>query len=81
VHQRRSDTYIEKTAESIGDLLDRRFVTVAKKVKPTTLGDYALTIRKHLKPALGAITAQDLTPTMVQRSHADYRNFEAIVAR
>jgi integrase len=72
LHQRRSGTYIEKSAETVGELLDRWLTTVAKhKVKPTTLEDYALTIRKHLKPALGAIGVQDLTPATVQTFYSD----------
>jgi integrase len=72
LHQRRSGTYIEKSAETVGELLNRWLTTVSKhKVKPTTLEDYALTIRKHLKPALGAISVQDLTPAMVQSFYAD----------
>ena len=69
LHQRRAGTYIEQSAETVGELLDRWLSTVAThKVKATTLEDYALTIRKHLKPALGSIPVQALTPARVQRS-------------
>lgn len=72
LHQRREGTYIEKSNETVGELLDRWLLTVAKhKVKPTSLEDYAATIRKHLKPALGHVPVQALTPAMVQKFYAD----------
>lgn len=72
LHQRRSGTYIEKSAETVGELLDRWLDTVARhKVKATTLEDYTLTVRKHLKPALGTIPVQALTPATVQKFYSD----------
>ena len=72
LHQRRSGTYIERSPETVGELLDRWLDTVARhKVKPTTLEDYGLTVRKHLKPALGTIPVQALTPATVQKFYAD----------
>ena len=44
-----------RTARPLADTVVRH------KVKPTTLEDYALTVRKHLKPALGHIPVQALT--------------------
>src|SRR5689334_14658744 len=72
LHQRRSGTYIEESKESVGELLDRWLETVIRhKVKPTTLEDYAHTVNKHLKPALGHIPVQALTPATVQRFYSD----------
>jgi integrase len=72
LHQRRSGTYIETSNETVGELLDRWLETVIRhKVKPTTLEDYAFTIRKHLKPALGSVPVQKLTPAAVQTFYAD----------
>src|SRR5829696_6973491 len=72
LHERQSGTYIEKSPETVGDLLDRWLQTVARhKVKPTTLEDYALTITKHLKPALGHIPVQALTAATVQKFYSD----------
>ena len=54
LHERRSSTYIEPSDETVGQLLERWLDTVARhKVKATTLEDYTLTVRKHLKPELG----------------------------
>jgi hypothetical protein len=45
IHERRAGTYIEKSVETVSELLDRWLSTVAKfKVKPTTLEDYTLTV-------------------------------------
>jgi integrase len=72
LHQRRSGTYIEKSTETVGELLERWLDTVIRhKVKPTTLEDYAFTVRKHLKPALGQIPVQALTPATVQSFYSD----------
>jgi integrase len=72
IHQRRSGTYIETSTETVGELLDRWLETVIRhKVKPTTLEDYAFTVRKHLKPALGRIPVQALTPATVQSFYSD----------
>lgn len=72
LHERRSGTYIEKSPETVGDLLDRRLETVARhKVKPTTLESYRATIRKHVKPALGPIPVQSLTTARVQRFYSE----------
>jgi integrase len=72
LHQRHSGTYIEKNAETVGELLDRWLTTVIRhKIKPTTLEDYTLTITKHLKPALGHIPVQALTAATVQKFYSD----------
>jgi integrase len=72
LHQRRSGTYAEKSTETVGELLDRWLETVIRhKVKPTTLEDYAFTVRKHLRPALGSIPVQALTPATVQSFYSD----------
>ena len=72
LHERQSGAYIEKNPETVGALLDRWLTTVARhKVKPTTLEDYALSVRKHLKPVLGHIPVQALTSATVQKFYSD----------
>src|SRR5215212_4049551 len=72
LHQRHAGTYIEKSPEKVGELLDRWLTTVIRhKVKPTTLEDYAFTISKHLKPALGHIPVQALKAGTVQAFYSD----------
>src|SRR5687768_11511314 len=72
LHQRRAGSYIEKSPETVGELLDRWLETVIRhKVKPTTLEDYTFTVRKHLNPALGTIPVQALTPATVQSFYSD----------
>jgi integrase len=71
LHQRRAGTYIEKSTETVGELLDRWLETVARhKVSASTLEDYRLTVRKHLKPELGHIPVQSLTPATVQKFYS-----------
>jgi integrase len=75
LHQRRSETYLKKGEETVEDLLDRWLETVIRhKVNPTTVEDYAFTVRKHLKPALGHVPVQALTPATVQRFYSDRLN-------
>lgn len=72
LHERRSGTYVEPSEETVGKLLDRWLETVARhKVKSTTLEDYTLTVRKHLKPELGHVQVQALTTAMVQKFYSD----------
>jgi integrase len=72
LHQRRSGTYIEKSPETVGQLLERWLETVIRhQVKLTTLEDYTFTVRKHLMPALGHIPVQALTPATVQAFYSD----------
>jgi integrase len=72
LHQRHVGTYIEKSPETVGELLERWLTTVIRhKVKPTTLEDYAFTINKHLTPALGHVPVQALTAGTVQAFYSD----------
>lgn len=72
LHQRREGTYIEKSIETVGELLDRWLHTVARhKVSASTLEDYGATIRKHVKPALGHVPVQALTTATVQKFYSD----------
>ena len=72
IHQRRAGSYIEKSTETVGELLDRWLETVARhKVSASTLEDYRLTIRKHITPALGPIPVQTLTSGTVQKFYSE----------
>ncbi len=68
-------TAIEPSTLTVGALLDLWLTTVAApKVKPTTLEDYAATIRTHLTPALGAVPVQRLTPAQVHAALTGLRD-------
>lgn len=72
LHQRRSGAYIKKSPETVGELLARWLDTVARhNVSASTLEDYALTVRKHLTPALGPIPVQSLMAATVQKFYSD----------
>lgn len=60
-------TALEPSKTTVALLLDRWLSDVAAhNVKPSTLEDYAATIRTHVVPALGGVIAQKLTVDQVQ---------------
>jgi integrase len=72
LHQRRDGSYIEISKETVGELLDRWLTTVARhKIKASSYEDYERVIRLHLKPQLGHINVQALTPAMVQAHYSE----------
>ena len=59
-------TYIEPTRMTVGQWLDIWAADYLVNVKPNTVRAYTLNIKKHIKPALGAVRLSDLRPHMVQ---------------
>lgn len=67
-------THIDPDNVTVGELCDLWLDTVAAHaVEPQTLEDYALTMRKHVIPALGGVVAQKLTAAHVQKFLAEKR--------
>jgi integrase len=65
-------TAIEPSTVTVGELLELWLRDeAAHRVRPSTLEDYALTIHKHIMPAIGSVTAQKLQPTTVQTFYSD----------
>lgn len=59
---------VARERRTVGALLDQWLRTVARhRVKPTTYNTYEVSIRVHLKPALGDIAVTRLTAERVQR--------------
>lgn len=67
-------TALEPSKTTVGDLLDRWLLNEAPKTtRATTLVGYEITIRKHLKPALGSIIVQKLTVEQVESFYRQMR--------
>ena len=62
-------TLLDPSKTTVGQLLDEWLRTKAKGVSPQSLKDYEITIRRHLKPALGNVLVQKLT---AERAQAQY---------
>ena len=59
-------TYIAPSKMTVGEWLDIWEKEYLGSVKPRTVDSYQATIRKHLKPNLGATKLEELAPHMVQ---------------
>lgn len=67
-------TALEPSNTTVGELLDRWLADEAPKTtRASTLVGYEITVRKHLKPALGVIQVQRLTVEQVERFYATKR--------
>ncbi len=67
-------TALEPDKTTVGELLDRWLANEAPKTtRATTLVNYEITIRKHLKPALGSVIVQKLTVDQVETFYRDLR--------
>lgn len=60
-------TYKAPCKMTVGEWLDIWVAEYLKNVKPLTQHNYAKQVRKHLKPALGAVKLEALDPHMIQK--------------
>ena len=67
----RKRSYVAPTKITLGDFLDKWIEIHALKVKPTTLDSYRAPINNYLKPRLGSLKLQDLTPSDVERFYGE----------
>ena len=67
-----NDDYREPSKMTVGGWLDIWSRDYLGGVKPYTIVDYTFNIRKHIKPALGAVKLDALTAHMIQQF---YNNF------
>lgn len=64
--------YIEPSKVTLGDYLTHWLATYAQhNVRPTTYRSYEQLIRVHIRPALGNVPLQKLTPAHLQRFYSD----------
>lgn len=72
ITERERGTLLNPDRTTVGELLDRYLETeVPRTVKPENRQEYDVIIRKHLKPALGAIHVRKLKVEQVDRLYAD----------
>lgn len=64
-------TYIAPNKITVGQWLDIWTEEYLSSVKPATLYSYKATVRNHLKPKLGAIQLEALTPHTIQTFYND----------
>ena len=64
-------TYITPNKMSVGEWLDIWTQEYLNGVKPSTLYSYKAAVRNHLKPKLGAIRLEALTPHTIQKFYND----------
>jgi len=67
LHSLQHGTYADARGRTVGDFLDQWLAEVAKpRVRAWTYAGYEVHIRRHLKPTLGRIALERLTPQQVQ---------------
>lgn len=71
---RERGTLLDPSKTTIGQLLDSWLATKSGVISDQSIKDYEITIRLHLKPALGAIPTQTLTPERLQRQYQAWRD-------
>lgn len=69
LQQRDRGTLLDPVKTTVGELLAEWLRTKANDVSPQSLKDYEITIRRHLKPALGNVLVQQLTADRVQAQY------------
>jgi len=64
----KTGTYIKPTKATLGEWLDTWLEQYKRNnLRPTTYSSYEQHIRVHIKPSIGHVLLQDLTPEMVQK--------------
>ena len=67
LHSLEHGTYADARGRTVGDFLDQWLTEVAKpRVRAWTYAGYEVQVRRHLKPSLGRIALERLTPQQVQ---------------
>lgn len=64
----KTGAYIKPTKATLGEWLDKWLEQYKRNdLRPTTYSSYEQHIRVHIKPSIGHVLLQDLTPEMVQK--------------
>lgn len=65
-------TLLDPAKTTVAELLDTWLATKAGGVSDNSLRDYEIAARRHLKPALGIVPVQRLTPERVQAAYGHW---------
>jgi integrase len=63
--------YVMASTETVGDYLDIWLDTIRQRVRPSTWEGYHRYVQAHIKPALGSVRLQRLTPADLNAFYAD----------
>lgn len=70
--QRRQGKLASPARETLGEFLDRWLVDVVEQtVRPKTVEGYRVVVDVHIKPALGKVPLQQISPAHIQRFYAE----------
>jgi integrase len=72
--KRERGTLLDPDTTTIAELLDEWLRAKGPDVTQQTAAGYDITIRVHVKPALGGVKVQKLTPARVQAQYNDWRD-------
>lgn len=72
ITERERGTLLEPDRTTVGELLDKYLtMEVPRTVRPENRNNYEVTVRRHLKPALGAVLVRKLTVERVESFYGD----------
>jgi len=68
-------TYVEPTADTVGDMLDRWIASVeaSASVRPKSLENYKLICSSYIRPYLGAVPITGVSPSHIDRAYQELR--------
>jgi integrase len=72
--QQERGTLVDPKKTTLAELLDTWLQSKAGTITPNSYKDYEITIRRHVKPALGTVKAQTLTPAQLQAQFTAWRD-------
>lgn len=74
VQQRDRGTLLNPSTVTVAELLDEWLLSKADTVSGNSLQDYEIAARRHIKPAIGGMKLQDLTPSQVRQQYAAWKD-------
>lgn len=74
-------TYVEPTSMTVGEWLDIWLKEYTVNIRPATKGAYEEHVRVHLKPNLGKIKLNQLTPHQIQRAYNELLRARGLSAK
>jgi integrase len=72
VQQRDTGTLLDPSTLTVGDMLDLWLGTKKGNVTANSHRDYEIAVRKHIKPAMGTVRLQSVTPSQLQRQYTTW---------
>ncbi|MEM9653708.1 MAG: tyrosine-type recombinase/integrase [Actinomycetota bacterium] len=67
----RSETYVERSRQSVHAFLDDWLAAIEPTIRPATMESYERYLRLHVRPRIGAVLLPDLDPVIINKMYAE----------